>query len=86
MASSVDLGDEYRNELVTSMDFLDVESYPWISFRSCNINVDGDISGSDINRDLSFELEDPLTYGVDINVYTDSTCSCVTTPSSMTML
>lgn len=42
LASSVDLGDEYRNELVTSMDFLDVESYPWISFRSCNINVDGD--------------------------------------------
>ena len=37
------------------------------------IDVDGDITGSDINRSLAFELEDPVIYGVDINVYTDST-------------
>lgn len=41
-AASVDLGDDYRNELATSMDFLDVESYPWISFRSREVSVDGD--------------------------------------------
>ena len=42
LASSVDLGDEYRNELVTSMDFLDVETHPWISFHSSDVTVDGD--------------------------------------------
>lgn len=41
-AGSVDLGDEYRNELVTSMDFLDVESYPWISFRSREVTMHHD--------------------------------------------
>lgn len=31
---TIDMGDDYRNELATSMDFLDVESYPWINFQS----------------------------------------------------
>lgn len=41
-AASVDVGDDYRNELATSMDFLDVESYPWISFRSDEVVSNGD--------------------------------------------
>ena len=40
-AASVDVGDEYRNDLATSMDFLDVESHPWISFRSREVVTDG---------------------------------------------
>lgn len=41
IAASVDVGDEYRNDLVTSMDFLDIESYPLISFRSTEVMTDG---------------------------------------------
>ena len=47
----------------------DIGLTPFVKYS----DVDGDISGSDLNRDLSFELEEPLNYGLDINVYTDST-------------
>ncbi|MEM7286248.1 MAG: YceI family protein [Actinomycetota bacterium] len=40
-AASVDTNDENRDLMITSMDFLDVEANPTITYRSDQVEVDG---------------------------------------------
>ena len=42
---------------------------PFIS----NANVDGDISGGSYPRSQSFELEDPVSYGIELDIFVEPT-------------
>lgn len=65
MAASIDTGDRKRDEHLRSADFLDVEHYPQIRYRSRSVqpadgdqwHVDGDLTVKDITRPISLNVE-----------------------------
>jgi polyisoprenoid-binding protein YceI len=65
MAASIDTGDRKRDEHLRSADFLDVEHYPEIRYRSTSVQpadgdqwrVDGDLTVNDITRPISLNVE-----------------------------
>ena len=65
MAASIDTGDRKRDEHLRSADFLDVEHYPEIRYRSTSVQpadgdqwrVDGDLTVKDITRPISLNVE-----------------------------
>jgi polyisoprenoid-binding protein YceI len=64
-AASVDSSDEKRDGHLRSPDFLDVEKYPTITFRSTEVKVDndgtakvtGDLTVKDVTRPVSLDVE-----------------------------
>lgn len=64
-AASVDSGDEKRDGHLRSPDFLDVEQYPTITFRSTGVEigrdgsakVPGDLTVKDVARPVTLDVE-----------------------------
>jgi polyisoprenoid-binding protein YceI len=64
-AASVDTSDEKRDGHLRSPDFLDVERYPTITFRSVKVdvngdgtaNVTGDLTVKDVTRPVTLDVE-----------------------------
>ena len=64
-ATSVNSGDDKRDDHLRSPDFLDVENYPTITFRSTGVEigpdgtakVTGDLSVKDVTRPVTLDVE-----------------------------
>ena len=65
LAASIDTGDEQRDDHLRSPDFLDVERYPQILFRSTALapkgdnrwRMTGDLTIRDVTRSIEIDLE-----------------------------
>lgn len=63
-AASIDTGIEDRDNHLRSPDFLDVEKYPTITFKSTNVEVTGDNKGK-VTGDLTIrDVTRPVTLNV----------------------
>ncbi len=65
-ASSIDTGNENRDEHLRSADFFEVETYPTITFRSKQVEkagewyrVTGDLTMHGVTRDVVLDVEGP---------------------------
>jgi polyisoprenoid-binding protein YceI len=64
-AASVNSGDDSRDNHLRSPDFLDVERYPTIAFRSTSVEIDpdgsakvtGDLTVKDVTRPVTLDVE-----------------------------
>jgi len=64
-AASVNSGDDRRDDHLRSPDFLDVENYPAITFRSTGVEIDpdgsakvnGDLTVKDVTRPVTLDVE-----------------------------
>jgi polyisoprenoid-binding protein YceI len=64
-AASIDTGDEVRDRHLRSADFLDVERFPQITFRSTSVRpgrgdrweVAGDLTIRDVTRQVTLDVE-----------------------------
>jgi polyisoprenoid-binding protein YceI len=64
-ASSLDTGDERRDQHLRSADFLDVEHYGWIVFHSTRVepvtgdevHMTGDLTIRDVTRPVTLDVE-----------------------------
>ena len=63
-AASVDTGDERRDQHLKSPDFLDVERYPTLEFRSTRLEpngehwrLEGDLTVRGVTRPVAFDVE-----------------------------
>jgi len=64
-AASVNSGDDSRDNHLRSPDFLDVERYPTITFRSTSVEIDpdgsakvtGDLTVKDVTRPVTLDVE-----------------------------
>ena len=64
-AASVNSGDDKRDGHLRSPDFLDVENYPTMTFRSTSVEVDrdgsakitGDLTVKDVTRPVTLDVE-----------------------------
>jgi len=64
-AASVNSGDDRRDDHLRSPDFLDVESYPTITFRSTRVDINndgtakvtGDLTVKDVTRPVTLDVE-----------------------------
>src|SRR5215467_943635 len=64
-AASIDTGDERRDEHMRSGDFMDVEHFPNITFRSSRVEraedtrlrVTGDLTIRDVSRPITLDVE-----------------------------
>jgi polyisoprenoid-binding protein YceI len=66
-ASSIDTRDAQRDAHLKSVDFLDVENHPWLTFTSTGVStvrpgelaVEGDLTIRGMTRRVSFDVEGP---------------------------
>lgn len=63
-ANSIDTGNEMRDNHVRNNDFLDIEKYPTITFKSTSVEVDddeikvtGDLTIKETTKSVSFDLD-----------------------------
>lgn len=71
-ASSINTGDAQRDVHLKSADFLDVEHFPTLMFRSTSItpidggwSVKGDLAIRGVTREIALDLEGPTPEGTD---------------------
>jgi len=66
-ANSIETRDAGRDEHLKSVDFLDVETFPWLTFKSISIRlvrpgelaVEGDLTIRGVTREVLFDVEGP---------------------------